>query len=55
MDFDSMKQINMNDMSKKRNIKRIEIPENLRGSAASNIIDYLRNDLLVLGVSGKKF
>jgi len=55
LDFDLMKQINVHDAMKKRNIKRIEIPNHLRSSPASDIMQYISTSHMVLGVSGKKF
>ena len=55
LDFDSMKQINLNDTSKKRNVKRIEVLHHIRNKPMTNIIDYMKNNEFVLGVSGKKF
>ena len=55
LDFDLMKQINLNDTMKKRNIKRVEIPNEYRNKKASDIKQYLVNTYLVLGISGKKF
>lgn len=55
LDFDLMKQINLGDVSKKRNIKRIEIPTHMRVYSVNDMINYLINNCFVLGVAGKKF
>ena len=55
IDFDTMKQINILDSSKSRRIKRVRLPENLVGSEYSTIINFLKNDLNIIGISGKKF
>ena len=52
IDFDTMKQINIDDFSKSRRIKRVQIPESLIGSDYQTIINYLKIDLYIIGVSG---
>lgn len=49
IDLDEMKQINIVDVWKKRNIIRLSIPDNI-----TNIIDYLKGHNVV-GISGVKF
>ena len=55
LDFDTMKQINLTDITKKRSIKRIEVPNEKRNSSANEIKQYLMNTHSILGVAGKKF
>lgn len=50
IDFDMMTQINTDNPSKKRSIKRIKIDE-----STNDIIPYLKNNMNVLGVAGIKF
>jgi hypothetical protein len=51
IDLEAMKQINIHDSNKKRNIKRIEVPF---AQDSSSIYIYMeKND--IIGVSGKKF
>ncbi len=53
-DFDSMKQINMTDMWKKRALQRIEIPNDIIKTNLKLIVNYLRTQNII-GISGKKF
>lgn len=55
IDFDSMKQINLADPWKKRNIKKIIIPDEIINTNVNNIIHYLKNTHNVIGISGIKF
>ncbi len=58
IDFDQMKQISVNNSSKKRFIKRIEVHgkiENKIENIIENIETYLKNSCNVLGVSGVHF
>jgi len=50
IDFDTMKQINLLDVYKKRTIRRVVVPDSV-----SNIAGYLKNDHRVLGIAGIKF
>jgi len=50
IDFNEMKQINIQNHDKQRIIKRIEIPNNI-----TNIISYIKNEYEVIGISGAKF
>ena len=54
LDFDNMKQVSLNDLSKKRTIMRLQIPEKIYFSSAKEIRAYLMQNN-ILGVSGKKF
>ena len=55
IDFDEMKQINLMDIRRRRNIKKIIIPSEIMKTCVSNIIFYLKNTHKVLGISGTKF
>lgn len=54
IDFDLMKQIKINDPTKKRGIKRIIIPIEYLTSYKS-VVEFLFNGYNILGLSGKKF
>jgi hypothetical protein len=53
IDFDSMKQINVDDTWRKRSIKRIEIPEDVCKTNLNAIISYLLSKN-ILGINGEK-
>ncbi|ARF09686.1 hypothetical protein Indivirus_2_65 [Indivirus ILV1] len=55
LDFDLMKQINLDDTTKKRAITRIEIPNEIRTFSGNALIKYLANTYNIIGVSGRKF
>jgi hypothetical protein len=50
INFDHMKQISVINSNKKRNIKRIIIPNHIK-----NIENYLKNECNIIGMSGNKF
>lgn len=55
IDFDMMKQININDLSKKRNIKRLTVDNNLNHKNIYQLIHYLKNEHQIIGLYGQKF
>ncbi|AYV77298.1 MAG: hypothetical protein Barrevirus31_1, partial [Barrevirus sp.] len=55
MDFDLMKQVNLLDPQKQRNVKRIELPQNMMNKTVNEIIQFLTMNCQVIGISGKKF
>ena len=52
LDFDSMKQINLLEIWKKRSIRRLTLPSNM--SSLCDIIDYLKSQN-VIGITGLKW
>lgn len=54
IDLNKMCQINMLDKTKKRKIKRIEVPDSVSKGNMPGIKKYL-SDLNILGISGKQF
>jgi len=52
IDFNKMNQININDNTKQRNIKRIQIKNNI---PYADIINYLKHNYNVIGIAGIKF
>jgi hypothetical protein len=54
LDFEDMKQFNVNDPTKKRTVMRLQILEKTYFSSAKDIRLYLSNNNII-GVSGKKF
>lgn len=54
MNFDMMKQINVYNPNKKRNIKKIFIEDDIIKSNNMNIINFMKKNKII-GISGKKF
>lgn len=54
IDFDSMKQINVVDVWRKRSIKRLEVPIDIIKTNMGSIVNYLKSQN-VIGIAGHKF
>ena len=55
IDFNIMRQINLLDNSKTRRIERLEIPESVLEGGYFDLINFLKNDYNIIGISGVKF